>query len=921
MRVTGLLDRRLLVLLLAWPAAAAAAEFRPDPLSVQRWGPAYRYPHAGWIVMHIEGQPYERGLQHGRLLAPEIAAYVRCLAASYGPKAPVAAWQHTRRLVGALLLPSYPEEQLAEMRGIVDGANGAGARFEGRTLDLLDIVVLNSVNEIESLDGALEAMPSGPEGVSVKRHQVDVESSAPAPAKRRARPMRCTAFAANGPATRDGKVVFGHVTMWELYPANFYNVWLDVQPAQGFRFVMQTTPGGTHSGMDYCLTDAGLLLSETTVEQTRLAPQGRSLGARIREATQYADSIERAAKVLSQNGNGLSTTEWILADIRRNEIALLTLGTQHHKLYRGSQQEWISGAAGFYWSCNNTKDREVRLEAVPSLAGRPSSSATFVPCKRDTIALRMYDQHRGEIDAGFCHRLQTTPEMVAAWAVDAKYTTADLAAQRKSWATFGPPVGAVWDPSPTEHHDYPEVKPLVSNPWVVLHHGEPAPESDSAIPVLDLHDPEDTELPPLPKRDQAPEPTPRTVWHGTLLPKTDADIWLTSAFSYYERIVALEKSLQEETEKKSLRPADLEQLGVELAYYRSQYELGARAGNDTPLAQTQANPRDENWYRVASGKGVLLLHALRGLLGAEQFDEQMDKFGRAHAGREVTVAEFQAHLERETGKRLQAFFDGWLNRSGLPRPKLGATEVRRAGKQWTTTVTVALKEAIGGAAVPVTVETSRGEVTATACAERSPDTITITTAGQPRRMIVDKYGLAAGGHGSPFTVLTFDSEIEQSLIVYGTVDEEDANRVAASRLQHALRRREHNAIAAIKSDREVSAEELRTHHVLLIGRPDSNRVVARFRTHLPGSFGPRSFVIRWQAYAHPETAVILATENPLNRRYSLVVVAGLGSLATLTTVPQFEDESLSYAPVVVLPHQQEERALVAPPSECVCELK
>ncbi len=57
-------------------AATPARDYQPDPKSVQRYGPAYRYPQAGWIVLHIEGKPYERGYQHGRLLAPEIAAFV-----------------------------------------------------------------------------------------------------------------------------------------------------------------------------------------------------------------------------------------------------------------------------------------------------------------------------------------------------------------------------------------------------------------------------------------------------------------------------------------------------------------------------------------------------------------------------------------------------------------------------------------------------------------------------------------------------------------------------------------------------------------------------------------------------------------------------------------------------------------------------
>ena len=59
---------------------ASADPYRPDPASVQRFGAGYRYPQAGWIVLHIEGEPYERGYQHGRLMAPEIARFVGELA-------------------------------------------------------------------------------------------------------------------------------------------------------------------------------------------------------------------------------------------------------------------------------------------------------------------------------------------------------------------------------------------------------------------------------------------------------------------------------------------------------------------------------------------------------------------------------------------------------------------------------------------------------------------------------------------------------------------------------------------------------------------------------------------------------------------------------------------------------------------------
>src|SRR5262245_61500150 len=55
---------------------AAAWAQAPDPATVVREGAGYKYPQAGWWVVHVEGAPYERGVQHGKLLAEEIAGYL-----------------------------------------------------------------------------------------------------------------------------------------------------------------------------------------------------------------------------------------------------------------------------------------------------------------------------------------------------------------------------------------------------------------------------------------------------------------------------------------------------------------------------------------------------------------------------------------------------------------------------------------------------------------------------------------------------------------------------------------------------------------------------------------------------------------------------------------------------------------------------
>src|SRR5262249_9207078 len=135
------------------PSAGYAA-YRPDPASVQRFGPGYRYPQAGWTVLHIEGQPYERGYQHGRLLAAEISEFIAELAKYRSSRAPSDAWQDLRLIANALFLRRFDPEYLEEMKGIADGAAASGARFNGRPIDLLDIVTINADVETNFLEDA-----------------------------------------------------------------------------------------------------------------------------------------------------------------------------------------------------------------------------------------------------------------------------------------------------------------------------------------------------------------------------------------------------------------------------------------------------------------------------------------------------------------------------------------------------------------------------------------------------------------------------------------------------------------------------------------------------------------------------------------------------------------------------------------------
>lgn len=812
---------------------ASKQEYGPDPASVERYGPAYRYPQAGWIVLHIEGAPYERGYQHGRLLAPEIAAYIKTLALKKSAKDPRMGWDSLRSMTNAIFVRKYDPEYLEEMKGIADGAAAGGAKFEGRSLDFLDLVTVNSDVELEFIDSALNATSNGLESkVFADPHP---SKSTPPP------PEHCSAFAANGKATADGSIVFGHITMFNLAVVRHFNIWLDVKPKDGHRVLMQTYPGGIQSGMDYYLNDAGMIVAETTINQTKFNINGQTLASRIRRVMQYSDSIDDAVRILKTANNGLYTNEWLLADTKTNEIAMFELGTDKSKLWRSSQNEWIGGTEGFYWGCNNAKDLDVRLETIASLEGKPAN-ATFKPSDRDRTWIRLYNQNKGKIDEKFGFMAFTTPPLAAFSSCDAKFTTTAMAKELKTHALFGPPLGRTWDPTNSQRDSYPDIEPLVGNDWTVLTAEPPMALDPQSKAAVDL-----ASTPSSHKPSQASSPLAGILppaWHGTILPASDSDIWLAAAFSDFEKIVALERATS------STLAGDVDRREVAFFVPWTKYMFAVkRLGHDIPLKEIQADLATDEWHDIAGGKGVLLLASLRNRLGGTEFDRFMDKFGRSHAGKAVSSAEFFTAAAAASTKPLESFFVDWFEKSGIPQG--GGIQVIHSGK---------------------------------------------------------------------WSIDSFETELDRTIIVYGTLKERSAQSEAAGRLQRKIMRRWSNYAIPIKSDNDVTVEELKSRHVVLIGRPDTNAVFAKLGAMIPVGYGPNSFVFKEHTYAHPLSGVIAASENPLNSRYSVVAYSGLSATGIWNLVDKLADRDGDDATEVLLvpagssPIRQSAKPIVCEPA-------
>jgi hypothetical protein len=610
----------------AWVEGVAIEELSapapwPIPAAVKSFGPAYRYPNGGWIVLHIQGAPYERGFQHGFLMAKEIEGYIDRGAALINSKDRNLGWSQGRAIADALFLRGFDNEILQEMKGIAEGAAAAGAKYQGRKVDLLDIAAANTVTEIELIGPASSITPTGLEGLGLK------PPSYYDPRKDGSPGQRCSSFAATGKATRDGRMVIAHITMWPLTLAEQTNVMLDVQPETGHRVLMQSYPGGIQSGTDWYQNDAGVVLAETTIRQTAFNPAGAPVAFRARKAIQYGTNIDLVVKHLSDKNNGLYTNEWLIGDAKNDEVAMFELGTAKSRLWRSTKNDWFGGTEGFYWGCNNAKGLEFRLQFMIDLEGR-HSHVPWRPSDRDLAWVRLYDRFKGAIDEQFAFLAFRTAPLVSGSSMDAKVASAEMASNYMVWAVFGKPNEREWVAAPWAKEQYSGNEGIHSSGYRLF---APRLAPPAAAPAATA--------------PEKPKPLIETVaeeklWKGWILPASDADLWLSMGAADYRRVLA------------SNEPDRA------LAVLQVRARVAALA-LDAPLSSLKTDVRSPAWADLAQAKGALVLDAVRREMGTEPFLTMMQGFFRSNSGKAVTTAQFASASHAQA-------VDQWVNGRGLP---------------------------------------------------------------------------------------------------------------------------------------------------------------------------------------------------------------------------------------------------------------
>lgn len=465
----------ILLTIVIFPNSLATSDNgNQEIISSGHYEKGYRYNIQGWVYIHIEGEPYERGYQYGYLASAEIVDMIYRwgnwgtnikIMKSFTIKNPEQWWELCKSKALRSFWKEYPDEYKQEIKGIADGVKARGGTIYGHPVGYEDILTANEFQDCWYSFSFIKKKIHPFRGIFY-----GLKNLLPG-TRRLSEQGSCSAFAATGDATIDGRAIVAHSSQPMYYITERVNIILDVKPSQGNRFIMMCPPGQIWSNEDYYQNEKGIVLTETTLPtQGPWIERGIPIAVRTRKAIQYSDSIDDVLDTLLKGNNGIYGCEWLIADMKTSEIASIELALYNTPIKRTFN--------GFYWSCNHPHDRKVQREVygIPSVIF--SIGSKIFPDKfidpRVGKFMELEEQYYGKIDTENAKKIMSTYPICRS-SSDCKITDSELMENLGLLAFMGNPNGTQWNPTDEFKKKFNGVTELPTSGWVEIYPSKSQP--------------------------------------------------------------------------------------------------------------------------------------------------------------------------------------------------------------------------------------------------------------------------------------------------------------------------------------------------------------------------------------------------------------------------------------------------------------
>lgn len=283
------------------------------------------------------------------------------------------------------------------------------------------------------------------------------------------------------------------------------------------------------------------------------------------------------------------------------------------------------------------------------------------------------------------------------------------------------------------------------------------------------------------------------------------------------------------------------------------YSLRKFEGKDTELDA-----------QVGYGKGSMVFHMLRRIVGKDLFFATLRQFAMQYGGKQASWEDIKKVFEEVNGKRLSHFFSQWLDRPGGPQLKLENVGVRVSSNGYIVSGEVVQEGDVYQLLLPIEFDDGSGERRLFLEVSKRRSSFSMEVPKTPLKLTLDPDGHLFRRLYPEEIVPGLNALLEDREKIFIVSDQGDEeSRKIYFELARKAKEQKGGEILSIK---DVTEEKLRNSSVVLLGESWKSPIISKLISHLPKPVDHKegSFFIKGNRVDEGNESLLLTFPNPLH---------------------------------------------------------
>lgn len=319
-------------------------------------------------------------------------------------------------------------------------------------------------------------------------------------------------------------------------------------------------------------------------------------------------------------------------------------------------------------------------------------------------------------------------------------------------------------------------------------------------------------------------------------------------------------------------------LGTEAAHKHREdvmqkYAIQVVPLRDYPLRKFEGKETELDG-QIGYGKGSMVFHMLRRIVGRDLFFATLGQFAIHYGGKQASWEDIRKTFEEASGKRLDQFFSQWLDRPGGPQLKLENVGIQVSSKGYLVSGEVVQEGDVYQLLLPIEVDEGLGKRRLFLEVSKRRSSFSVEVPKLPLRLTLDPDGHLFRRLYPEEIIPGLNAMLEDREKIFVVPDHGDAeSQKIYLELAKMAKNQKGGDIVSIK---EVTEENLRNSSIMLLGESWKAPIFSKLIPNLlkPVHLKDGSFFVKEDKVDEGDESLLLTFPTPLRARKWVTIYFG-----------------------------------------------